>query len=259
VGLNYNHPFMTPKKALLFAVWFLLSSATSVIAAPSDTPASAPARLRDLDHLPAPLHIVPPACPESLGAVSDRVVIAFVIDEHGSPIQVTATEGAHPELRTAAATAVTAWKFEPPQQGGKPCQASARQVFVFIADPQSGKKTVVQIPGSWGAQDSVGDPSSHEIFDISKIDSVPRPTAQARPDYPPDLRRYGISGQVRVDFIVDTQGNVRNAYALDSTNPDFEDAAVRAVAKWKFKPGRKGDRAVNVHMQVPIVFSVNGL
>ena len=38
---------------------------------------------------------------------------------------------------------------------------------------------------------------------------------------------------------------------------EFESAAVQAVSKWKFKPGRKGGRAVNTHMQVPIVFTLN--
>ena len=37
----------------------------------------------------------------------------------------------------------------------------------------------------------------------------------------------------------------------------FEAAAVQAVSKWKFKPGRKGGRDVPTHMQVPIVFTLN--
>ena len=33
--------------------------------------------------------------------------------------------------------------------------------------------------------------------------------------------------------------------------------AIQAVGKWTFRPGRKGGRAVNTRMQVPIVFSLN--
>lgn len=96
-----------------------------------------------------------------------------------------------------------------------------------------------------------------EIFDISKLDQIPQPIVQVRPQYPFEMRRAGISGQVVVDFIVDTNGLVHNAFAASSTQRDFEASAVQAVSKWRFRPGRKGGRAVNTHMQVPIVFTLN--
>ena len=96
-----------------------------------------------------------------------------------------------------------------------------------------------------------------EVYDISKLDQPPRPKFQARPQYPRELRQAGISGQVVVDFIVGKDGNVQNAYAVKSTQKEFEAAAVDAVSQWKFSPGRKDGRDVNTHMQVPIVFSLN--
>jgi len=96
-----------------------------------------------------------------------------------------------------------------------------------------------------------------EIFDISKLDQAPQPRFQARPQYPFEMRRAGISGEVVVDFLVDTNGDVQNAYAVRSSQREFEAAAVQAVSKWKFKPGRKGGRNVITHMQVPIVFTLS--
>ena len=58
-------------------------------------------------------------------------------------------------------------------------------------------------------------------------------------------------------FIVDTDGNVRNAYAIRATAPAFAAAAVAAVVQWTFKPGTVQGRAVNVHMQVPLMFTLN--
>ena len=135
--------------------------------------------------------------------------------------------------------------------------------------------------------------SGVEVFDLSKLDRVPQPKSQARPAYPAELRRAGITGSVVVDFVVDSNGDVRNAYALKSTvNAPASDkpaavvklepftvqtspagpnatqsadanaelllqaSAVAAVEKWKFNPGRKSGRDVNTHMQVPIVFSI---
>jgi protein TonB len=43
---------------------------------------------------------------------------------------------------------------------------------------------------------------------------------------------------------------------VKSTNPEFEMAALQAVNKWKFRPGRKGGRAVPTRMQLPISFNL---
>ena len=96
-----------------------------------------------------------------------------------------------------------------------------------------------------------------EIFDISKLDQQPVARFQARPQYPFEMRRAGISGEVLVDFIVDTNGDVRNAFSAHSSQREFEPSAIKAVSKWKFKPGRKNGHAVYTHMQVPIVFTLN--
>jgi protein TonB len=96
-----------------------------------------------------------------------------------------------------------------------------------------------------------------EVFDISKLDQQPVARFQARPQYPFEMRRAGIAGEVLVDFIVDSNGDVRNAYAVRSSQREFEAAAVQAVSKWKFRPGKKNGRNVNTHMQVPIVFTLN--
>ena len=95
-----------------------------------------------------------------------------------------------------------------------------------------------------------------EIFDISKLDQVPVPRVRVQPQYPFEMRRAGITGDVLVEFIVDANGDVRNAFAVRSSQREFETAAVQAVSKWKFKPGRKGGRAVNTRMQQPITFSL---
>ncbi|HVS54320.1 MAG TPA: TonB family protein [Opitutaceae bacterium] len=142
---------------------------------------------------------------------------------------------------------------------------------------------------------TTGTPSG-EVLDISKLDRQPAVKVQAPPRYPFELRRAGIGGEVVVDFIVDTNGNVANAHAIKSsvanaTKPDevvrmsplaaasdgvdtagsgggaalseadiaklFETAAVEAVSQWHFTAGQKSQRPVNTHLQVPIVFSLD--
>lgn len=96
-----------------------------------------------------------------------------------------------------------------------------------------------------------------KVFDLSSLDQRPIARFQPPPQYPFEMRRAGVTGEVVVDFIVDANGDVQNAYAVKSSQREFEQPAVQAVSKWKFKPGRKGGRNVNTHMQVPIVFNLN--
>jgi protein TonB len=96
-----------------------------------------------------------------------------------------------------------------------------------------------------------------EVFDISKLDQIPQARFRTPPTYPFEMRRAGIAGEVLVDFLVDSEGDVQNAYAIKSTQREFEAAAVQAVSKWKFRPGRKNGQNVVTHMQVPIVFTLN--
>jgi protein TonB len=103
---------------------------------------------------------------------------------------------------------------------------------------------------------TVGAPPGLGTLDPSQVDQMPAARVQARPEYPHAMRAEGISGEVLVDFIVDRNGDVRNAFAVSSSRPEFEAPAVKAVSRWRFTPGLKGGQQVAVHMRVPIVFSL---
>jgi len=97
-----------------------------------------------------------------------------------------------------------------------------------------------------------------EVFDISTLDQRPTPRVQIQPQYPFEMRRAGIEGEVVVEFIVDTNGDVRNPFVVRSSQREFEAAAIQAVSKWKFRPGRRGGRAVNTsRVQQLFSFKIN--
>lgn len=91
---------------------------------------------------------------------------------------------------------------------------------------------------------------------VPEPDVAPVPLSTSQPTYPFDLRRAGISGEVIVTFIVDHEGNVRDAAAESSTHKDFEGPAIRAVQEWKFTPGLKDGRPTDTRMSVPVQFNV---
>jgi periplasmic protein TonB len=95
-----------------------------------------------------------------------------------------------------------------------------------------------------------------KLFELKDLDQQPIAITRISPAYPYEMKRQGQSGSVTVGFIVDTTGAVRDPYIVDSTNREFEQAALQAIQKWRFRPGKKGGRAVNTRMQQPLLFSL---
>jgi protein TonB len=98
-----------------------------------------------------------------------------------------------------------------------------------------------------------------KIFDLADLDQAPSARFQPSPQYPADLKINGTTGTVIVDFICDAEGHVQDAYAKTSSgNNELDQSALTTVSRWVFKPGKKGGHAVNVRMEVPIAFDLNG-
>jgi TonB family protein len=57
------------------------------------------------------------------------------------------------------------------------------------------------------------------------------------PDYPTWAEEKGVSTQVQLAFRVNNEGNVAsNIWITRTGQPDFDEAAVRALRQWKFVP-----------------------
>lgn len=89
------------------------------------------------------------------------------------------------------------------------------------------------------------------------LDSAPRTRFQTAPIYPFEEKKNGVAGDVMVDFEVDEGGYVRNPRVIRSSSRAFEEPTLRAVAKWRFEPGRRHGKIVAFRMSVPVVFSLS--
>jgi TonB family protein len=56
------------------------------------------------------------------------------------------------------------------------------------------------------------------------------------PDFPNEAIRFGKSGKVVVEVLIDENGYVADAKVLESTSPSFSTAAINAAMKWRFSP-----------------------
>jgi TonB family protein len=170
--------------------------------------------------------IVPPATMIKLrGDTSAWGTVS--LDAAGVPQKIKLEPPASAKLLPSVEAALKHWRFAPARHGGEPVAADFRVAFHFFPP-------MAPIPAKT---------------------TFPQAVKRVPPIYPYGLQRNDIIGEVLVGFVIDSKGNVVNAVALRSNSPGFNQPAVDAVLKWKFKPATVDGRPVSTRMEVPIVFN----
>jgi len=98
-----------------------------------------PSLLKDLDHIPTPIHVVSPSITDGeLAPGEERVVsVEFYIDQEGKVrVPAVSRDQADDRLAAAAVAAVEQWRFEPPLRKKQPVLVLAQQDFHFVAKPK---------------------------------------------------------------------------------------------------------------------------
>jgi protein TonB len=82
----------------------------------------------------------------------------------------------------------------------------------------------------------------------------PVPVRTFAPDYPPDMLRAKVSGVVTVKCTIDEHGNVTETQVMKYSLVAFEQPAVDALHKWKFKPAKVDGVAIATKAVIPVQF-----
>ena len=139
-----------------------------------------------------------------------------------------------------------------------PVGAPPTGVFLIPTLPSiAGDPKITRIPLDWEIPRENRRGPGGGVIDLVGLDRVPRARLQPAPDYPFAVRSRRIEGMVVVEFLVDESGNVYSTAVLRATNPGFEEAALRALARWKFESGYKDGRSVRFRMSVPVIFRID--
>jgi TonB family protein len=83
-------------------------------------------------------------------------------------------------------------------------------------------------------------------------------TKYVPPVYPELARKARIQGIVIVEAIIDRKGDVIQASVLRSPGKayGFDDAALKAVKQWKFKPATLNKKPVDVYYNLTVIFKL---
>lgn len=93
-------------------------------------------------------------------------------------------------------------------------------------------------------------------FQVEKV--AQRIDGTGVPSYPEALRAAGVSGEVRLQFVVDTTGraNLGSVKVQSATNDLFAASARAAVPRMRFYPAEIGGRKVKQLVELPLTFQI---
>ena len=93
-----------------------------------------------------------------------------------------------------------------------------------------------------------------EIFELGDVDSPPQPRTRIEFSYPSAAKRKGITGVVKVEYVVDQNGRVENITIVESPDRTLSDATEDVLRRARFEPATKGGNAVKVRMRAAIPY-----
>ncbi len=89
-------------------------------------------------------------------------------------------------------------------------------------------------------------------------DEDPVALNEVKPEYPPLAKQAGIEGTVWIEALVDKKGNVRDVRVVkpSGSKVGFEEIAVEAAYKIKYKPAISNNQPVAVRVVYPVHFTL---
>src|SRR5215831_4698133 len=125
--------------------------------------------------------------------------------------------------------------------------ATQEEISQMIGSGATGGDSVVIAPPS----DAL--PAFGEFVNVEEL---PEPITKVPPDYPEIARASGTEGTVMLQALVGKDGKVKDVRVVKSV-PVLDDAAVKAVKQWVFKPALSNNKPVAVWVAVPVRFSLH--
>lgn len=109
--------------------------------------------------------------------------------------------------------------------------------------------------GSWAGEAE----SLPAIDEFIPVEQMPEMIESVQPVYPEKAKEAGVECVLYVQALVDKDGKVRKATITKCTVPDqgFEESAIKAALKSKYKPAMNKDKPVAVWVTYKVNFSLS--
>lgn len=172
--------------------------------------------------------------------ITIEIVPASVVDR-GDAVTAPASAAAAPTPRATAPqpsptkTAPAAVRTEP-----LPAALPGESSIVSVAQPVSSGTGTVEtavVPGGGKESDRQGEAAGGQTS-ASSLYGPP-------PVYPPAARKAGWEGRVTVRVLIDADGSAASVAVRESSGYEvLDEAAVKAIKKWRFSPAKQRGQAI---------------
>ena len=106
---------------------------------------------------------------------------------------------------------------------------------------------------------------SDSVYTASDVSTLPRLVSMMaterliRRSYPDPLKRAGISGNVQLEFVIDSQGKVdpSSIQVVMASVPALGEAAKAVARDLEFSPGKVNGTPVRTRVLLPLVYKAN--
>jgi protein TonB len=167
--------------------------------------------------------------------------------------QIESTDPSAEQLKDAVKTDTVKDAVSPSTSEGKgpPSEASTRTSEEALFDD------IPSVDDSlWGAYKSTS-PEPPGAASPAVKEAKPDYQQNPAPEYPSRARRRGYEGTVTLKVLVDRNGGVAELEIYESSGYRMLDrAALRAVKTWRFIPGSKGNRTIDMWVMIPVRFEL---
>jgi len=81
--------------------------------------------------------------------------------------------------------------------------------------------------------------------------------AAAKPVYPPEMRRAGVAGTVRVEGVISKDGTLIGTKVISSPDPGLTQAAMDAISQWRYRPSLLDGQPIEVLTTIDVNYSLH--
>ena len=132
-------------------------------------------------------------------------------------------------------------------------------VLLFSACTSSIAAQELSIPCDEAEQKALAEAKADKVERITAFTPA-TPLERVNPRYPTTAVRKGREGWVRLSYVIDEEGRVKDPVVEDFFgSPSFKRSALSAVKKWQYNPALKdGEPTQQCHQAVQLDFAING-
>ncbi len=164
------------------------------------------------------------------------------------------------KLDDAIANSMSDWKFDPAKNNGQNVKCRNDIRLNILLRPNG--EYSMELPDLAELGNTLKNIFSPEERFYIQVEQMPTIIGGMKAlvdniKYPKTAKDEGIEGKVYIRAYIDEQGNVVKTKILKGADSRLDNAAIDAVNKIKFTPGKQKGKPVKVQIVIPIVFKLH--